>query len=323
MGLAPRLQDSGNNGVIIAGHNNINITNLTIERFTAGVRISDAAHINIVDNRFNEEIAVFDTPMGIVIEDSSHVLIESNNFTKIYGPAVACNGTNITIRANTLTDVYDGIEGSISLKGTSNIITDNTIKGFYASIKLGSADSNVIARNNITGDISLLSCKNTQIQENNVKSINIEFGSNNTAYANLLINNSTIVELTQTKNNTFYGNTFALNCSIRVYEVGTNFWDNGTVGNYWGNYNGSDANGDGIGDTPYTITGYTWDNEVRGDVTLAAGQDNYPLMSPYDVGNGAVVVPQDMSWLLILAMIAAVAVAIIIGVGWLVHRRKK
>ena len=225
MGLAPRLQDSGNNGIIIAGRNHINLTNFNIEKFTAGVRISDSSNINIIGNRFNEEAAVFDTPMGIVIEDSSNVLIESNNFTKINGPAIACNGTNITIRGNTLTDVFDGTEGSISLKGSSNTITDNTVEGVYASIKLGSAYSNVIARNNITGDVSLLSCSQNLLQENNLKGIYITFGSNNTVYGNRLANNSTIVELTQTKNNTFYGNTFELNCSIRVYEVGTNFWD--------------------------------------------------------------------------------------------------
>jgi len=44
------------------------------------------------------------------------------------------------------------------------------------------------------------------------------------------------------------------------------FWDEGPLvgGNYWSDYNGSDTNGDGIGDTPYVLDG---------------GEDNYPLMS--------------------------------------------
>jgi hypothetical protein len=48
-----------------------------------------------------------------------------------------------------------------------------------------------------------------------------------------------------------------------------NAWDDGypSGGNYWSDYTGTDANYDGIGDTPYTID--------------ALNQDRYPLMGPF------------------------------------------
>lgn len=46
-------------------------------------------------------------------------------------------------------------------------------------------------------------------------------------------------------------------------------WDNGysSGGNYWSDYTGVDANGDGVGDTPYVID--------------ADNQDRYPFMNPW------------------------------------------
>ena len=304
---------AGNNGIIIEGKNNVNITNCSIEKFTVGFRISDSSNINIVGNLFAEGAAAMDTPAGIIIDDSSFVLIESNNFTRIQ--AISGSGAHLTIRRNTLT------YGGITLEGSSNIISDNKIETVFEAIRLGLADLNLIARNNITGPISFVSCSNNRIFGNNMTGIRIVFGSNNTVYDNYLPNNFCSIELTQTVNNTFYGNTFALNCTVRFNDAGTNFWDNGTLGNYWNDYNGTDSNRDGISDSPYIITGVKWDNDAGGDVSFPIGQDNYPLMSPYDHEHEVVVLPKAEPF---LAVIVTVAIAIVVGAGLLVfHRRKR
>jgi hypothetical protein len=74
------------------------------------------------------------------------------------------------------------------------------------------------------------------------------------------------VDLGAGYNNTFFENNFAAKFVWPVNDA--NFWDNGSVGNYWSDYDGADANGDGIGDTPYIIN--------------AVNQDRYPLMNPWD-----------------------------------------
>jgi hypothetical protein len=69
-------------------------------------------------------------------------------------------------------------------------------------------------------------------------------------------------------NNTIYQNNFIDNPG-NAYDTTGNMWDNGTVGNYWSDYTGSDSNGDGIGDTPYMIPG---------NISM----DQFPLMEPFE-----------------------------------------
>jgi hypothetical protein len=68
-------------------------------------------------------------------------------------------------------------------------------------------------------------------------------------------------------NNTICHNNFLEN-TAQVYDWTpeyVNVWDNGCEGNYWSNYNGTDVDKDGVGDTYLS-----WE-----------GVDNYPLMNAY------------------------------------------
>jgi parallel beta-helix repeat protein len=333
-GNASRIKgyDDGNNGVIVTGRNNVTITRLNFEQGDTGVRVSTSSHINITGNTFTNGLTT-----GTSTEDSSFVLIENNNFTNIgkldfFGSqAILCTGRNNIIKGNIMTDVGKGI----NLEGYSNIISDNRIEATNP-IKMDRADSNIITRNIISGPARgsdqnqftgvegiwlFADCSNTIISRNNitgfsVEAIRITYGSNNTVYGNYFANNEFAINLDgDAAETTVYSNTFtADSCKIHIYDVTDTLWDNGTIGNYWGDYNGTDDNGDGIGDTPYIIVGYKWDTDVGGFVSFVSSQDNYPLMEPIAISE----FPSRMPMLLpLIALVVALALY-----KWKLHKPK-
>lgn len=105
-------------------------------------------------------------------------------------------------------------------------------------------------------------------------------GANN----NVFTNNSVLTEMSVSgKNNMFYRNNFFFKKLPRIYPE--NFWDNGSIGNFWPNYitkhpNASEIGTTGIGDTPYIID-VNWLS--TDSYPNATNIDNYPLMEPVKI----------------------------------------
>jgi parallel beta-helix repeat protein len=289
--------DDGNNGVIITNRHNVNITSVNFEQGDTGVRVFASSEINIFNNNFSNGLY-----RGVVVTNSSFVHIKSNVFTDV-GFNWSC--INLFASQNTVeNNLIIGNIRALRVEGESNIISGNRIESVlpimmnYASFNTvsgntltGPAPSTSMPDRNYTGNegISLFLSSNNLIYGNNItgfinNAVRFIFSSeNNTVFGNCMVNTGFVVVIQEGAiNNSFYGNNFeADSCNVSISEVHTTFWDNGTIGNYWENYQGIDNNGDGIGDTPYQLNGYIWDQKVDGFVSVSAGQDNYPIMTPY------------------------------------------
>ena len=92
--------------------------------------------------------------------------------------------------------------------------------------------------------------------KNNYEGIVFQLSSNNIINENVFLNNSLSgiyfdagSEFNLISSNFFRKN--AKHCGQAGYN---NKWNSSEIGNYWDNYTGVDANGDGIGDTPHIIS---------------------------------------------------------------------
>ena len=95
---------------------------------------------------------------------------------------------------------------------------------------------------------------------NGEEGFQIVSSNNNLLTSNSAINNANYGILAELSvDNFIYLNNFISNIQFGVSQAfdidGSNAWTNGTHGNYWSDYLGFDMNQDGIGDTPYIISG--------------------------------------------------------------------
>lgn len=231
-------------------------------------------------------------------------------------------------------------EVGITLTNRSNVVIKNIdIRNYVHSISLTASSNIIIYGNNmLTGWNMLLdSSADNQIVGNNITAqssyycIQIGGGSSN----NLIMGNnfydasSAVTVYKGSVNNTFHHNNF-FNNSYNVvdwsgYEE-DNFWDNGTEGNFWSDYEGFDGNGDGVGDTPYTMSSYLIDDYP---------QDLHPLMTPFNVSSVTMELPewespspsqedQSTPKPFPTALIAvSITIIVAIGIGLLLYFKKR
>jgi eukaryotic-like serine/threonine-protein kinase len=179
--------------------------------------------------------------------------LNTNDPPEIVSSRVSEAGITLAADGITLNGVIvsGDAEYGLLIKSNNNQVRAVTVQGLPRGIGLNSAISNIFSGNTI---------------RNNTLGIDIDRSSrSNTFYLNYL-NNTRDVEVQSADNIWSSGR--------QVYQYAGRDYT-GQVGNFWSGYTGSDTNGDGIGDAPYTVQ-----SGNPGPGSISGVTDRAPLVSP-------------------------------------------
>jgi len=214
---------------------NVSVSGFKLLYGYAGITVGEVKFCSISGNR------IASNQHGILLVGTSFSNVTENYFEQIrLSSAIQLSYSNYNLVAgNYIDNCTEGIQ--VWQYSTNNTVTENTITDCDdVAIRLQYADNNTIARNEVS---------------NSGLGTSIYVANNNTITKNNYISN---IEQFPSGEWEWYAKTFGYNGSQNIINQ-----------NYFSDYNGTDADGDGIGDTPYVI------NDEN--------QDKFPLMNPIDI----------------------------------------
>ena len=207
----------------------------------------------------NKELAIISsTDLSGDVMNRTYVIgaVPTNDVFNIRSSNVTISGFHILGGPSGM-DTYQ--EAGLYLEGVQNcLLSNNTLILNDAGIVLNNSQRNLLDNNLIgfgTSGIRLTGSNDNSLSENEIlttsEGVLLENSANNTFMNNSLHMNGLGMYLNTSSGNTIYQNRFSN--FQNALDEGTNIWNTSSAGNLWGDYNGTDADGNGIGDTPYVV----------------------------------------------------------------------
>jgi parallel beta-helix repeat protein len=249
-----------------SGHSALKGNNVSGNKYNFGIFGSDFSDFNNLVDTSNSADGKF---IQYIVGAHDEILTQTDT-----GTLYLINCVNVTVRDLSLTGNGHGIFCyNVTNSRIENVSAARNNYGIY----LQRSDGNTIRNSNCLDDWVGICVEDAKcdVVEGNVatecgKGISLYGADNNSLIGNNLQNNLYGIRLFSSSFNRILHNNLIENAeSVSLISSYENVWDNGCEGNYWSNYNGTDLDLDGVGDTCIP-----WE-----------AVDCYPLMGPYVAGD--------------------------------------